>query len=278
MIIRHEARVPCVESVCREHRLAFTFLVGPDRPGLSVVAAVLLFRRAAAQYEVVWGEKGRIMRRVRHWAREARLPLYQWIIGRYAPYVLVRCAQFTNSRRAAEQMGVYTLITTCLLAHRLHHPGRLAFLIDTMADVIGPDVVLEAPAAGLRNDEDEPLLAEPWMRELVEALNLLPRPAREALVLRYVAGGEADDPAQRVRRSTAATAAQVSRAESRLAERLAGLRPGGQADRADVRSLLAQFAAGLDTVWLQGVRDCALHYLIRRHEQDRRPHGCWHLN
>ena len=28
-------------SVCREHRLASTFLKGPDRPGASVVAAVL---------------------------------------------------------------------------------------------------------------------------------------------------------------------------------------------------------------------------------------------
>jgi DNA-directed RNA polymerase specialized sigma24 family protein len=218
------------------------------------------------------------MRRVRHWARGAKLPLYRWIVGRYAPYVLVRCARFTNSRRAAQQMGVYTLITTCLLAHRLRHPGRLAFLIDTMADVIGPDVVLEAPAVDPQNGADEPLLAGPRMREFVEALNLLPRAARETLVLRCVAGGEADDPTQRVHCSTAATAAQVGRAESRLAECLAGLRPGGQVDRAEVRSLLAQFGAGLNAAWLQGVRDCALRYLIRRNEQDHRPHGCRYLN
>ena len=33
----------CLEYVCREHRLAFTFLVGPDRPVTSVIAAVLFF-------------------------------------------------------------------------------------------------------------------------------------------------------------------------------------------------------------------------------------------
>jgi hypothetical protein len=30
-----------VKKVCREHRLAFTFLTGSDGPGLSVIAAVL---------------------------------------------------------------------------------------------------------------------------------------------------------------------------------------------------------------------------------------------
>jgi DNA-directed RNA polymerase specialized sigma24 family protein len=219
------------------------------------------------------------MRRVRRWTAGARLPLYRWIIGRYAPYVLVRCARFTNSRRAAQQMGVYTLITTCLLAHRLRHSGQLAFLIDTMADVIGPDVVLEAPAADPQHGADEPLLADPRMRELVEGLNLLPRRARAVLVLRHTTATRPDDLAKLLHRPVAGIAARVGRAESGLAECLGTLRPDGrQAERAEVRSLLAQFTAELDTAWLQRVGDCARHYLVRRHEREHRRQRCWRLN
>jgi DNA-directed RNA polymerase specialized sigma24 family protein len=193
--------------------------------------------------------------------------------------VLVRCARFTNSRREAQQMGVYALITTCLLAHRLRRPGQLVFLLDMMADVIGPDVVLEGSAADPQNGADEPLLAGPRMRELVEGLNLLPRRAREVLVLRHITTAPPEELAKLQHRPVARIAAQVGRAENRLAECLAGLRSeGGPVDRADVRLLLAQFAAGLDAVWLQEVRDCALRYLRRRHEQDSRPCGCWYLN
>jgi DNA-directed RNA polymerase specialized sigma24 family protein len=219
------------------------------------------------------------MRRVRRWTGGARLPLYQWIIGRYALYVLVRCARFTNSRRQAQQIGVYTLITTCLLAHKLRHPGQLALLVDTMADVIGPDVVLGGPAVDSRDGEEEPLLADPRMRELAEALNLLPRWSREALVFCHTAGTEMDDLAKPLHGSITDIAGRANQAEGRLAECLAGLRPdGGRTDRAEVRALLAQFAAGLDTGWLQEVRDGALHYLSRRHERNCRPQGCWYLN
>jgi hypothetical protein len=219
------------------------------------------------------------MRHVRRWAGGARLPLYEWIVGRYAPYVLVRCARFTNSRRQAQQMGVYTLITTCLLAHRLRHPGQLALLVDTMADVIGPDVVLGGPAADPWDGQEEPLMADPRMRELAEALNLLPRWSREALVFCHTAGMEMDELATPAHCSIIDIAGRVNQAEGRLVECLAELRPDGRpVDRAEVRALLTQFAARLDTGWLQEVRDCALRYLRRRHAHDRRPHGCWYLN
>ena len=33
------------------------------------------------------------------------------IIELYTPYVLVRCSRYTNGRRQAQQIGVYTLVT-----------------------------------------------------------------------------------------------------------------------------------------------------------------------
>jgi hypothetical protein len=193
--------------------------------------------------------------------------------------VLVRCARFTNSRRQAQQIGVYTLITTCLLVHKLRHPGQVAFLVDTMADVIGPDVVLGGPAADPGDGPEEPLMADPRMRELIEALNLLPRWSREALVFCHTAGKKMEALAKPPHCSIIDIARRASQAEGRLVECLAGLRPDGRlVNRAEVRSLLTQFAAGIDAGWLQEVRGCALRYLRRRHAHDRQPQGCWYLN
>jgi DNA-directed RNA polymerase specialized sigma24 family protein len=214
------------------------------------------------------------MRRARHRVEGARLPLYEWIIERYACYVLVRCAWFTNSRGQAQRMGVYTLITTCLLTHELDHLGQLGFLVETMADVIGPDIVLSGAAADPWGGSDEPLLADPRMRRLAEALNLLPRPQREMLILRHVTRMKAGALAKLFHRPPARIAAQVRRAERRLAECLTDLHAGGgKTGRPGVMSLLAEFEAGLDMVWLREVRAGTLHYLIRHDEPGHQLRG-----
>jgi len=81
------------------------------------------------------------MRRVRRCVEGAELAVYERIIELYAPYVLVRCARYTNGRRQAQQIGVYTLITTCAVATELEHVGQLSWLVDIMVGVVGPDVV-----------------------------------------------------------------------------------------------------------------------------------------
>ena len=68
-------------------------------------------------------------------------PLREWIIDLYAPYVLIRCAGFTNDRSQALMIGAYTLVTTCLMAERLDHLGQLGISVDVVVEVVGPDVV-----------------------------------------------------------------------------------------------------------------------------------------
>ena len=62
------------------------------------------------------------MRRMQEGSAEAVFTVEERIVQTYAPYVLVRCAQYTNGRRQAQQIGAYTLVTACLLAQGL---GRL---------------------------------------------------------------------------------------------------------------------------------------------------------
>ena len=144
------------------------------------------------------------MRRVPDDANGAILWLFEWIIELYGPYALVRCASFTNSRRQAQEIGMYALAATCVLVGELDHLGQLGILVDVMMDVVGPDVV----------SRREP--AVPWDDELLIA-------------------------------------------DERMRD-------------------LADFAAALDTAWLQEVADCAIRYLAECDGQAVLPHGPCPLN
>ncbi len=192
----------------------------------------------------------------------AELAVYERIIELYAPYVLVRCAAFTNSRRQSQQIGAYVLVCTCLMSSRLDHPGQLGILVEVMLEVVGPDVVSRGDGMVCRDQVDESLIVDERMRELARALNLLERPLREVLVLHQVAGREADELARLLHKPAGEMAKSLARAETRLARHLACVQArGGRAGTADVRSLLAEFAAGLDAGWIQEVGGCAMEYL-----------------
>jgi hypothetical protein len=215
------------------------------------------------------------MRRVRRCVEGAELAVYERIIELYAPYVLVRCAQYTNGRRQAQQIGVYTLITTCVVVSELKHVGQLSRLVDIMVGVVGPDVVSGGEGEAWWGQSDELLIVDRRLRQIAEALNSLKRPLREVLVLHHVAGMERDDLARLLQRPVAELVTRISRAERLLAKRLNGLH--GRGDRAgapDVRSLLAQFAAGLDAGWIEEVTDCAAQYLAALARRNRRRPRC----
>jgi len=172
---------------------------------------------------------------------------------------------------------MYTLATTCVLAGELDHLAPLGILVDIMVDVIGPDVVLrrEPPVPW----DDELLITDERMRDLAEALNLLARPPREVLILHHLAGVEPAELAKLLHKPPAEIAAKINRAETLLAESLTSLRVNADAPSPpDVRSLLAEFAASLDTAWLQEVADCAIRYLARPETHPTRPPGPCLLN
>jgi len=252
-----------VEYVCREHRLAFTFPKGPDRPAVSVVAAVLFFVGPPPDIRGTRGEeKGRSMRQP---INQEELAVCERIIRLYAPYVLVRCTRYTNRHRQAQQIGAYTLVTTCIIVRELQYVGQFGRIVDVMAGVVGPDVLSGGQGEDWGGQDDKPLIGDERMSTIADALNSLKRPLREVLVLHHVARREADDLARLLQEPMAEVVAGISRAERLLAKRLEGLWDEGRgAGAADVRSLLAQFAAGLDTGWIQEVTDYAMDYLAQR--------------
>lgn len=199
----------------------------------------------------------------------AMLRQCEWIVRSYARYALIRCAGFTNSRRRAERIGVYTLITTCLLTREIEHPVPLGLLVDTMADIIGRDVARARKKTSARpRGAGGLLLAEERLRTLAEALNRLDRWAREVLVFHHVERMDAVTVAALLRKSRAEVSVEIARAEELLAGRLGELPPRGDPD---VPSLLAELAVSLDADGVREMGDCALAYLARDIAADAPP-------
>ena len=213
------------------------------------------------------------MRRVRQWVDPARLAVYEGIIELYAPYVLIRCARYTNRRRQAQQIGAYSLISSCFLARELGPALALGRIVDLVAGVVGPDVVSNGEGQDWWGRSDELLIVDQRVRKMAQALNALKGPLREVLVLRYVSGLDPDALARLLQRPAAEIVACLDRAQRLLTRRLEGPRDEGCGVRGlDVRSWLVEFTAGLDGGWISEVAECALDYLTtcgRRHHRRR---------
>jgi hypothetical protein len=143
-----------------------------------------------------------------------------------------------------------------------------------MIAVVGPDMVAGGEGESWWGDSEELLIVDGRMRTVAVALNALHRPLREVLVLHHVTGLSPEDLARLLETPAAQVAAQIGRGERLLAKHLAG--PHGEGDEAatpDVRSVLDQFAAGLDGGWMAEVAACAMDYLagsVRRYRPRRR--------
>ena len=204
------------------------------------------------------------MRRVRRNASRAELARYQRIIGVYAPYVLIRCAAFTNSRRVSQEIGAYVLICTCLLSSKLDHSGQLGILVEVMLETVGPDVTSRDEGEG-----DEPLLADRRMRILVNALNRLDRPLREVLILRSIGGRQVSELARLLQKPSGEIEANLASVEEVLAEDL------GLPDAVDVQTLLAAVMARMDFDWILEVGCAAMAYLAGEAQQTGHLLRCW---
>jgi DNA-directed RNA polymerase specialized sigma24 family protein len=228
---------------------------GPHRPGLNVIAAVLFFVGPPRHTREPGGTKGDGMQRARRCSEEAVFAVWERIVEVYTPYVLVRCARYTNGRRQAQQIGAYTLIVTCLAARAVGHAVPVGRIVESILGVVGPDVIARAGGEDWRDGPDEPLLADPRLRYMATALNALKRRGREVLVLHHVAGLTPGSLARLLEQPPDAVLVRIGRAQRHLA---------GWLSVRDVRGALAEFAAGLDTGWMQEAASCALGYLARQ--------------
>lgn len=99
--------------------------------------------------------------------RGIKLSTYRNKINKYLPFVLIRCSKYTNSKRLAEIISVYTFISVYILAQILDGVNETV-IIDNMVGIVGED--LGKGADSTVNDqllfEDENILFA--ARELAE--------------------------------------------------------------------------------------------------------------
>jgi hypothetical protein len=133
-------------------------------------------------------------------------------------------------------------------------------IVESILGVVGPDVIAGARGEDWRNGPDEPLFTDPRLRYMATALNALKRRGREVLVLHHVGGLTPGDLARLLDQPLDAILARIGRAQRHLA---------GWLGARDVRASMAEFAARLDTGWMQAVGGGALGYLAWHAR-----HGC----
>ncbi|MGE5295229.1 MAG: hypothetical protein ACM3VT_10410 [Solirubrobacterales bacterium] len=203
------------------------------------------------------------MRRVRRCAERAEIARCRRIIEVYAPYVLVRCAAFTDSWRLSLEIGAYVLLCTCLLASRMTGRVRVGVLVEAMLDVVGPDV-----ASRRGREDDPPVFADARMLGAAKAMNRLAWPLREAIVLGPAAGRSKRELASLLHKPFHEVRVHLERAKAELAEDLGiGI--------LSVCVLLADFAAALDADWIEQVADCVMEHLIAGLNPAAAPPVCW---
>ena len=207
------------------------------------------------------------MRRVRQYAERRDLAVFERIIELYGPYVLVRCASYTNSRPVSQQIGAYVLVCTCLMLRKLDRPGQIGILVEVMLEVVARDVVSACGQPFRTNEPEEPFLADVRMRRIAAALNRLDRPVREVVVLHHLGGMAVRELAGFLQKPRGEVQARLEQGRGLLAQWLDGL------CAEEVGPSLTDFAAGLDAGWIVEVGECAMAYLTRETERPRRSSG-----
>ena len=188
------------------------------------------------------------------------------ITHRYLRYILIRSLAYTNRRTLAQQIGVYTLITTCLLAGRLRRRADLGIVVDTMVETVGHDQAISGKGRVIRDERKTEAATlntvDARICDVAGGINSVGQLGRQLLVLRHIEGIDAPALAELHQMP-------VTRIETVLAEaerEFVGILRGMAWDHEigpDVHGILNDLAACLDQRWAREVAVCALDYLAR---------------
>ena len=79
------------------------------------------------------------MERVSNLTPKVNLSTYRELINIFLPFVIIRCTRYTNSKRLAETIAVYSLVSS-YLARMQETKAGISIVIGCMADVVGEDL------------------------------------------------------------------------------------------------------------------------------------------
>ncbi|MHC4333134.1 MAG: hypothetical protein ACYSUP_03040 [Planctomycetota bacterium] len=213
---------------------------------------------------------------IRMWARvtflteDLKLLLYERIVKYYLRYVLLRCCEYTNSRREAEQIAAYTLITTCSLLEQLRQGCDLAWLMDRMLEVIGR----EQGGAGRLGAWEQtcgsgPLLSDEKLQKLAGCANRLEGFSGQVLVLGLVEKMGPEMISEIYGKSVEEIVLVIDGAERELAEHLREDSGTGSAESVeDLSGLMCELGDALELDSRERIARTVLCYLAQDAKDD----------
>jgi DNA-directed RNA polymerase specialized sigma24 family protein len=215
------------------------------------------------------------------WTRETflkedlKLPVYERIVKHYLRYVLLRCCEYTNSRREAEQIAAYTLISTCSLLEQLRQGCDLAWLLDSMLDVIGR----EQSGGGRLGAWEQtcgsgPLLSDEKLQKVAGCVNRLEGFSGQVLVLGLIEKMAPKMISEICGKSVEEIVSVMDGAERELAEHLHEDSGTGSAESVeDVCGLMCELGNALELDSRERITRTVLRYLARDVRDDCRLSG-----
>jgi len=68
-----------------------------------------------------------------------KLCAYEKTVRKYLPYVLIKCARYTNSKRLAEIIAICTFASVYRLTEQSGSSNKMPTAIESMLAIVGPD-------------------------------------------------------------------------------------------------------------------------------------------
>jgi hypothetical protein len=211
----------------------------------------------------VYGMQGLKERKVFS-AQKEKLSSYRDTINELLPFVLIRCAKYTNSKRIAEIIAVYAFICAYRLTEILDGANKIFILIDVMVDVVGED--LGKGTSVFFNDRlsferKEALNATKALAEL-DTYECL------CLVLYCIENLDLDQIAEITDKTIDETTLIISKGQRLFIENLSRFKPRGAISLIDeIERSMDSVADSIDRNQFGQVTDCVTDYLIKNNRQ-----------
>lgn len=198
------------------------------------------------------------MERVSNLTPKVNLSTYRELIRALLPFVIIRCVKYTNSKRLAETIAVYSLVSS-YLARMQETKAGISIIISCMTDVAGEDLGNGNTLNGLLLFEREDALCA------AKALAGLGMEESIAMALYYVEKLDLDEIAAIMNKSIDETMGIIGKAQRMFLENLMKLRPRGtMVSVGEIQRSMDSVADSFDRDQFERIINTVMDYLLKQ--------------
>jgi hypothetical protein len=199
------------------------------------------------------------MERVSNLMPKVNLSTYRELTSALLPFVIIRCVKYTNSKRLAETIAVYTLVASYYLARMQETKAGIPIIIGCMTETIGEDLGNGNTLNGLLLFERENALCA------AKALAGLDLEESIAMALYYVEKLDLDEIAAVMNKSIEETMGIICKAQRLFLENLERFQPRGTIVlEGEIRRRMDSVADSFDRDQFERIINTVMDYLIRQ--------------